>query len=118
MKVHHIGIETNNIEKSMRFYEQLGFQMKDRMVLMGEELYFLTLGTFTLELIVQKTETAAANPHLCLEVTDLKEQADVVQNGKVIEGPLSFENGWKTLFVEGPSGEIIELVQTKNTPSL
>lgn len=116
MKIHHIGIETNDIEKSRQFYEQLGFQMKDRLVLLGEELYFLTLGNFTLELIVQKTETAAANPHLCLEVTDLKEQAVAVQNGTVLEGPFSFENGWKTLFVEGPSGEMVELVQTKNTP--
>lgn len=116
MNVHHIGIETKDIEKSRRFYEQLGFQMKDRMVLMGEELLFLTLGDFTLELIAQETEKEAGNTHLCLEVTDLKEHAEIVENSTTIEGPYLLENGWNTLFIKGPSGEIVELVQTKNTP--
>lgn len=113
MKVHHVGIETLDIERSKQFYQQLGFQLSARVSLMGEKIMFLTLGDFTLELNEQKTETVA-NPHLCLEVPDIAMlNALLIQKGTPnIEGPFLLENGWKTLFFDGPFGETIEFLQT------
>lgn len=113
MNVHHIGIETKDIERSRQFYQQLGFQLRARMLLMGEEVIFLTLGDFTLELVEQKTEMVSI-PHLCLEVSDIaKSSALLIQKGTpILEGPFLLENGWKTLFFEGPFGETLELLQT------
>ncbi|MCP8969615.1 VOC family protein [Ectobacillus ponti] len=105
MRLHHIGVETANLQASLDFYIRLGFTLVDRVRFLDQDIPFLQLGSCTIELL--EVESTASEQHLCFEVEDLQ----AIRGAKIIEGPYTLQNGWKTLFLEGPGGEIIELLQ-------
>jgi len=116
MRMHHIGIESSQIERSLEFYQDIiGFELIERMELMGEELIFLQLGSTRLELIVTNRENIRVNSHihLAFEVDSLLQiMEQLVGHGiKILEGPETLENGWRNLFVQGPDGEWIEFIE-------
>jgi lactoylglutathione lyase len=112
MRFHHYGIEVNNLEESIAFYKKhMVLQEESRIFFMGEELVFLATNDFRLELISNQHENK--NPHLCFEVGDLNEVMKEFDSNKKIEGPYKLQNGWKTVFYEGPNQEVIEFLQVK-----
>ncbi|MFJ5717745.1 VOC family protein [Neobacillus sp. NPDC093127] len=113
MRVHHFGLEVNNLEESVAFYKNyLGFQEECRMFFLGEEIVFLALGDFRLELISGRQENDKTN-HICIEVFDLAEIINRFDASRKIEGPYKLENGWQTVFYEGHDQETIEFLQTR-----
>ncbi len=116
MRFHHFAIEVKDLNKSQLFYEtMLGFNVNDSMVLGGEEIVFLVLDGFNLELLTKKSDASIdESVHLCFEVESLN---DIIQKmSKIqlepIEGPEIFENGWSNVFYKGPDNEILEFLQT------
>ncbi|WLD92535.1 VOC family protein [Alkalihalobacillus sp. AL-G] len=114
MKLHHLGIETNSLERSISFYKQFGFKVESKLELMGETIVFLQLEEFRLELVqADSLIDQATSIHFALEVKDVDEVLSNWRDHLIIhEGPYNLENGWKTVFITGPSGEGIELLQT------
>ncbi|RFB11519.1 VOC family protein [Bacillus sp. HNG] len=113
MKLHHCGLEVSNLEDSVNFYKNhLGFEEEKRLVLMGEEMVFLTLGEFRLELIASHTLSA----HICFEVSNLDRILPMLTGLRKVEGPYQLDNGWQTVFYEGPSKELLEFLQTTKNP--
>ncbi|WHY86496.1 VOC family protein [Neobacillus novalis] len=111
MRVHHFGLEVNIMEESVAFYKKhLGFQEECRMFFLGEEIVFLALGDFRLELISGHLGNNKTT-HICFEVSDLHEVMKRFDDIRKIEGPYKLENGWETVFFEGPEGEIIEFLE-------
>ncbi|WP_066072420.1 VOC family protein [Neobacillus soli] len=111
MRFHHYAIEVNNIEESVAFYENyLGLQEECRMFFMGEEIVFLVLGDFRLELISGQQKTDKAT-HICFEVSYLLGVMNRLEDICKIEGPYTLENGWEIVFFEGPDREVIEFLQ-------
>ncbi|MEH7223735.1 VOC family protein [Bacillus sp. JJ1566] len=109
MKLHHYGLEVSNLEDSADFYKNhLGFQEELRFVFMEEEIVFLNLGGFRLELIASRT----FNTHICFEVSNLDKIMTKLTGLRKVEGPYQLDNGWKTVFYEGPTKEILEFLQT------
>ena len=82
------------------------------MFFMGEEIVFLVLGDFRLELISGQQKTDKAT-HICFEVSDLHEVMKRFDDIRKIEGPYKLENGWETVFFEGPDRRVIEFLQIK-----
>ncbi|WP_342432442.1 VOC family protein [Neobacillus sp. FSL H8-0543] len=116
MRFHHLAIEVNDLETSSAFYQDyLGLQEERRMIFDDEELIFLVRNDFRLELIFsgpQQQSTPQA-VHLCFEVDRI---GDIVnrfaKRGRApLEGPYVLENGWKTVFYEGPDHEVLEFLQ-------
>jgi lactoylglutathione lyase len=110
MRFHHYAIEVKDMEASLRFYQTyLGFQIEQKLLFMGKEIIFLTLGECRLELYPHQGEVSQNQAiHLCFEVNNL---SDIVQDVPVLEGPYQLENGWETVFVEGPNHEVLEFLQ-------
>ncbi|MFS0820939.1 VOC family protein [Bacillus sp. 1P02SD] len=115
MKLHHYGLEVRNLEDSVNFYKaQLGFTEEIRFAFMEEEIVFLTLGEIRLELIASHT----LNTHICFEINNLDRFIPTLTGLRKVEGPYQLENGWQTVFYEGPSKELLEFLQTtKNQKS-
>ncbi|WP_257351224.1 VOC family protein [Pseudalkalibacillus decolorationis] len=113
MKFHHLGIETTDLERSISFFKRFGFQVEQKVTLMGESLVFLTLDDFRLELTqVESLGESTSTIHFALEVKDLEQSLEKLGEDIVVnEGPYNLENGWKTVFIIGPNGENIELLQ-------
>ncbi|MCU6710001.1 VOC family protein [Paenibacillus sp. J5C_2022] len=121
--IHHIGIETDNMEQSRHFYEKLlGFRLERRLTWRDEQLVFLKQGDVLLELVgkVQSVELSfhsaprtSAAMHLALEVEDVIKLVEQLheQGIPVIDGPHELQNGWIIAFIEGPSGELIECIE-------
>ncbi len=108
MKFHHYGIEVGNLEDSVDFYKNhLGFQEEKRLRFMEEEMVFLTLDDSRVELIAGRT----LNAHICFEVSNLDKIMTKLTGLRKVEGPYKLDNGWQTVFYEGPTKEILEFLQ-------
>lgn len=111
LRFHHYGLEVTNMEEAITFYENvLGFQTESRFSFMEEEIMFLTLENFRLELIPGQQGLT----HLCFEVNNLFDVMKQLGELQKLEGPYELQNGWKTVFYEGPHQEIIEFLQVSN----
>ncbi len=118
LKFHHYSLEVDNLSESIKFYKDvLGFQEAERIEFEEEEIQFLTLGDFKLELIkaaaaYNRTESI----HICFETENFYEILARFENYKIkpVEGPYTLKNGWKTVFFSGPSNDLIEILSRNN----
>ena len=113
----HVGIPTNDIAKTIAFYEALGFRVVHRKDNRGEDVAFLKMGDLVLETYEnhKAVGTPGAIDHIALNVTDV-EEARRIAGGlglEVIEeGQLPFwENGVRYFTVLGANGEKVEFNQ-------
>ena len=113
----HVGMPTNDIEKTIRFYEALGFEVAFRTNNKGEEVAFLRLGDLTVETYqnFRAAENNGAWDHVAINVTDVAEArrlADTMGLEVIEEGELPFwDNGVKYFTVLGPNREKVEFNQ-------
>lgn len=113
----HIGLPTDDIEKTIRFYEALGFEVAYRTNNKGEEVAFLRLGDLTIE-TYQNFRAAGLDgawDHVAINVTDVekaRELADGLGLDVIEAGELPFwDNGVKYFTVLGPNHEKVEFNQ-------
>lgn len=113
----HIGIPTNDIEATLRFYRSLGFEVAHRANNKGELVAFLRLGDLMIETYQngRANGLAGAIDHIAINVTDVNEArriADAMGLEIIEEGQLPFwENGVKYFTVLGPNREKLEFNQ-------
>lgn len=115
MRFHHYAMEVNNLEESIAFYKKyFALKEENRIFFMEEEIVFLAAKDFRLELISNQHEKSyVKTAHLCFEVNDLHEVMNQFDGNRKIEGPYKLQNGWETVFFEGPDQEIIEFLQVR-----
>jgi len=113
----HIGLPTDDMEKTIRFYEALGFEVAYRTNNKGEEVAFLRLGDLTIE-TYQNFRAAGLDgawDHVAINVTDVekaRELADGLGLDVIEAGELPFwDNGVKYFTVLGPNHEKVEFNQ-------
>ena len=115
--IQHIGVPTNDIEKTIAFYTALGFQVAHRADNNGELVAFLRLGDLTIETYqnFRAVGSAGAVDHIAINVTDVDEArriADAMQLEVIEEGQLPFwDNGVKYFTILGPNREKLEFNQ-------
>ena len=115
----HVGIPTNDLEKTIAFYTALGFEVAHRADNNGEKVAFLQLGDLVVETYAngRAVGRAGAVDHIALNVTDIGEArriADGMGLNVIEEGKLPFwERGVEYFTFTGPNGEKIECCQKK-----
>ena len=113
----HIGVPTNDIEATLRFYTALGFEVAHRADNNGEQVAFLRLGDLTVETYQngKAVGQAGAVDHIAINVTDVDEArriADTMKLEVIEEGRLPFwTNGVKYFTILGPNREKLEFNQ-------
>ncbi|MDP5275357.1 VOC family protein [Chengkuizengella axinellae] len=115
--IHHVAIEVSDLRRSVEFYKTLGFTVEKSIDFQGEEVVFLVREHLRLELYeVEGALNKSSNDkqmHLAFEVESWSGILDWITENKLIitEGPFNLENGWRTIFVKGYDGEILEFMQ-------
>ena len=130
MKIGHITVLTKDMEKSVDFYAKLGGVKISEDVLRldsGETEHIIHMrfgGDATIELIdpsyktVEAVQTAPLE-HFCFEVEDVDDAVKALRAGGIDtfadeaphNEPIFGEKGIRVMFLTGPSGESIELLQ-------
>ncbi|WP_060673985.1 VOC family protein [Rossellomorea vietnamensis] len=117
MRLHHIGMNVKDLERSKEFYQShFGFEKEMVFKWGSENILFLKKGDCRLELIEEPGEDDGMKRtflHLALAADDLEKEVEFVKYKGLlpVEGPLLLENGWKVAFFLGPDGEIIEFIE-------
>lgn len=116
----HIGIPVVDSEKTVAFYESLGFKVALDTMNGSEHVVFLKLGNLVIETYQngQATLQSGAWDHVCIDVEDIEEAWEevVVKLGnKSIEGKIMYlpfwEKGVKFFTILGPNKEKVEFGQ-------
>lgn len=117
----HIGIPTMDIEGTIKFYEQLGFEIAYETVnkQTDEKVAFLKQGDLVIETYENKHVASinGAIDHVALNVTDIEAVfAQVKEAGyKMIDQEIQFlpfwDNGVRFFTIVGPNKEKVEFSQ-------
>ncbi len=115
----HIGIPTHSMEKTIDFYQSLGFSVIHAPLHDNKRVAFLKLGDVVIE-AYESDETAAhtgAIDHFALNVSDIQAVHSLVRS----LGYQELENGIQTLpffshgvsyfTIQGPNAEKVEFAQ-------
>lgn len=115
----HIGLPTNDMAKTIAFYEKLGFSIATRHVNNGEDVVFLTLGNICIESYENGKAVGfdGAVDHICLDVDDVEKTWEEVKAAGIptIESEIQalpfWSNGVRFFNVYGPNHEKVEFGQ-------
>lgn len=114
----HIGIPSADLQKSMDFYDALGFTKIYETVNGEEHVAFMELGGLVLELYGNRSikGESGAIDHIALNSTDIEASyAACKELGLTFFEDLSslpfWDNGIRYFSVVGPSKEIVEICQ-------
>ena len=119
--IQHIGIPTNDIEKTIAFYKELGFETALQTINKeaDEKVAFLRLKTLvigTYENKAAKFESGAID-HVAINVNDIEEVYQYISEKKLnttndtIHFLPFWKNGVRIFTIEGPNMEKIEFSQ-------
>jgi len=116
----HIGVFVKDINKSIDFYERLGFNLDQKDQHEGTPLAILSAGTCILELVgIGEERVAGVIDHIAVTVDSVDEAvSNAKANGIDIDASL-IENmplfgGIRNIFFAGPDGERIEFLEYTN----
>lgn len=119
--IQHIGIPTNDIEKTIAFYKELGFETALQTVNeeAGEKVAFLKLETLVIETYENKAAKleSGAIDHVAINVKDIEEVYQYIEKKQMntTKDTIHFlpfwENGVRFFIIEGPNKERIEFSQ-------
>lgn len=117
--IQHIGIPTNNIEETICFYEQLGFQValltKNKDVIVAFlQMYNLVIETYENKSAVMQ---AGAIEHFSLDIRDIDTLFEVIKakHFHLLDDHINFlpfwDHGVKFFTILGPNKEKIEFCE-------
>lgn len=119
--VQHIGIPTNDMEKTAVFYHKLGFETALETIneAADEKVTFFKLGTLVVEAYENKQAkmVSGAIDHIALDVKDIEEVYQFINenNMNTTNDTIHFlpfwENGVRYFTITGPNEERIEFSQ-------
>lgn len=117
--IQHIGIPTNNIEKTKSFFQTLGFGIAYSTVNNGEKVAFMQLGDLIIE-TWQNNQTAMVSgsiDHIAINVKNIEQLFEIIKtkdikllNDHVCSLPY-WEHGVKFFTIEGPNREKVEFCE-------
>lgn len=117
----HVGIPTTDIEETINFYEQIGFEVAYETVnkQTDEKVAFLKQGDLVIETYENKHVASinGAIDHVALNVTDIEAVFEQVKEAgyKMIDQEIQFlpfwDNGVRFFTIVGPNKEKVEFSQ-------
>lgn len=117
--VQHIGIPTNNLDETIRFYEQLGFNVALKTQNGEETVAFLQLYNLVIETYENRSAVmqAGAIDHIAIDVKEIDALFETVKakgfhllDNRVNALPF-WENGVRFFTILGPNKEKIEFCE-------
>jgi lactoylglutathione lyase len=119
--IQHVGIPTDDIEKTIAFYCGLGFEVALRTInkSANEQVAFLRLKNLTIETYENHcaSNKSGAIDHIALDVSDIDTVFQEIKAGeylmldKEIQSLPFWKNGVRFFNIEGPNAEKIEFSQ-------
>jgi len=119
--IQHIGIPTNDIVKTVSFYQGLGFEVALQTInkSANEKVTFMRLKNLVIEIYENQytSKKAGAIDHIALDVSDIESVFKLVKVGgySLLDGEIQFlpfwQNGVRFFTIEGPNSEKIEFSQ-------
>ena len=119
--IQHIRIPTNDIEKTIAFYKELGFETALQTINKeaDEKVAFLKLKTLVIETYENKAAKfeSGAIDHVAIDVNDIEEVYQYISEKKLnttndtIHFLPFWKNGVRFFTIEGPNMEKIEFSQ-------
>lgn len=119
--IQHIGIPTNDIEKTIAFYKEFGFETALQTINKeaDEKVAFLKLKTLVIETYENKAAKfeSGAIDHVAIDVNDIEEVYQYISEKKLnttndtIHFLPFWKNGVRFFTIEGPNMEKIEFSQ-------
>lgn len=119
--VQHIGIPTDNIENSKKFYNAIGFELIYETIneAADEKVAFMQLGNLVMEIYENHKATmiTGAIDHVALDVTDIDNLFEEVKKLGVnmLDTQVNYlpfwEKGVKFFTITGPNNEKIEFCE-------
>lgn len=119
--IQHIGIPTDDMDKTVCFYQSIGFHEALGTVNEKEHtrVEFLQNGNLMIEAYESKVvcRKTGAIDHFCIDVTDIERVFEYLKKEgfKISENKIQFlpfwEHGVKFINILGPNGEKIEFAQ-------
>lgn len=119
--IQHIGIPTNDIEKTIEFYNNLGFEIVLQTINeeADEKVAFLKLKTIVIETYENRQAKLAngAIDHVAINVKDIEEVYHYIEENQMnttndeIHFLPFWENGVRFFTIEGPNKEKVEFSQ-------
>ena len=117
--IQHIGIPTNDIQKTIAFYKSLGFTVTHRTGTDAVPVAFLRLKNLTIETYQngEAVGTSGAVDHIAIDVDDVEAAFAAVHalGYRELEEGIQFlpfwENGVKYFTIAGPNNEKVEFNQ-------
>lgn len=115
----HIGIPVRDMDRSVEFYEGLGFRRAYGTEYFGQRVSFMQMQGMTVELYTEKNTAgqAGAVDHIAINVTDIDEVFRTIREGsytmldqEVDERPF-WDRGVRFFTILGPDREKIEFNQ-------
>ena len=119
---HHLGLPTNDLEKTIEFYEKLGFVVIRREEIPTDRVAFLRLHNMVIEAYESKVGVSAkgfdgAIDHIALDVDDVEAVFEAVKAAGLtpmteeIQFLPFWENGFKYFKVLDPNNTPVEFGQ-------
>ena len=119
--IQHVGVPTNDMETTVKFYEALGFEVAFQTVneAANEKVTFLKLGNLVIEAYENKAAKmkAGAIDHVAIDVKDIERVYEMIDRegmnttNDIIHFLPFWENGVRFFTIEGPNKEKIEFSQ-------
>lgn len=117
--IQHVGIPTENMKASKKFYEKLGFEIAFETVNEGAAVVFMKLENLVMEIyeVEKSAKLYGAIEHVAINVTDIRKVYEKVcaMHLNTLEDTIHFlpfwENGVEFFTIEGPNAEKIEFSQ-------
>jgi len=118
----HVGIRVHSLERSRAFYEKLGFDFIVGPIGPEPVAILLHPSGVNINLILNAPNADAPNvlmdvpqkhpgyTHIALDVTDLAQAQQALEAAgiRLSEGPVTFANGTRAIFVRDPDRNVIE----------
>ena len=122
----HVGIRVHDLERSKPFYELLGFELvmgpvgpepvailENRAAGVEINLILNAAKSSETNLLMDVTEKHPGYTHVALRVGSVEDAAAKLEAAgcPITEGPVTFPNGARSIFVRDPDGNVVELNQ-------
>ena len=117
--IQHIGLPTSEVQRTIDFYETLGFEVATRHDINGRDFAFLRLGNLLIEVIPNGDPAmqAGAVDHFCLDVKNIDTLFEQIRDAGYhmlsdqIQDIAVWEHGARYFFIQGPNNEKIEFCE-------
>jgi lactoylglutathione lyase len=115
-KLNHIGIYVNDLEKSLKFYDEFfGFKVVHSFTSGEAKMSMIDIGGGTLEL-VQRPGSPASPPegnwsHVAIHDPKFDETVVKLENKGITKRLVTIGNGSRLCFFSDPDGHVIEIME-------